>query len=330
MTAEEMNEIRRMLGLTYQKISEAAGIPLSTVQKILEGRTKNPRIDTMRQLGEALNQMKYSYYYKLYGPLPYAPYDAWENGTYGRSGEQVDTVREPGGHYGSGTASPARHLYTCQERDAMPQTPRTELIDGRLYTMESPSVAHQVTVLEISTQIHACLRVHQQSCMVFVAPTDVRIDRDDYTALVPDLFIVCNRDQITAKYIQGAPDCVMEVLSPSTRAVDQRDKFIKYLNGGVREYWMIDPDRRKVIVYNMMLVEDSADTEGEGTTAADGAAGSDHSGNSTKEEVMTGTGMRNGYDVTIYGFSDRIPLLISQGKCLIDMNPIREALERLG
>lgn len=322
MTVDEMNEIRRMLGLTYQKVSDAAGIPLSTVQKILEGRTKNPRSDTMRQLGEALNQLKYSYYYKLYGPLPYAPYDVWKNGTYGRSGEQADTLREPAGHYGTQAATPARHWYTRQERAAMPETPRTELIDGRLYTMESPSVAHQVTVSEIFAQIHSCIRTHKSACRVFIAPTDVMIDRDDYTALVPDIFIVCDRDKITARSIQGAPDCVMEVLSPSTRTVDQRDKFIKYLNGGVREYWMIDPDRQKVIVYNMMLDEDT--DQGEGSEKPETARK-----NVDSMQGKPSTWDKNGYDVTVYGFRDKVPLLISDGKCVVDMNTVREALEEL-
>ena len=90
----------------------------------------------------------------------------------------------------------------------------------------------------------------QGSCMPMISPLDVQLDCDDRTMVQPDVVIVCDRDKIIDRCIYGAPDLVIEVLSKFTRKKDTVIKLNKYMNAGVREYWMIDPAHKKVIVYD--------------------------------------------------------------------------------
>lgn len=300
MTIDEMNQIRDKLDLSYQRISMESGVPIGTVQKVLGGITKNPRVETMRRLEEALDSMKRAYY-------AYHMDHA--------SAANADMLRDAptvyGGYHSAVTGMSARkaesHLVTAEEREALPDDRRTELIDGILYDMASPSMPHQDICAEIWNQLNACIRKNHSACHAYMAPADVCLDRDKYTVIQPDVFVVCDRSQITRKNIQGAPAFVLEVLSPSTEKKDKEVKLWKYIAAGVKEYWLIDPDRRKVIVFDM--------TGGEASLEVCPEEAEDE--------------RRNTYDVSIFGFSDEIPLAISHGRCRIDMNGIRETLDAL-
>ena len=86
------------------------------------------------------------------------------------------------------------------------------------------------------------------ACLPMISPIDVQLDCDDKTMVEPDVVIVCDRDKIINRCIYGVPDFIIEVLSKSTKKKDSVIKLNKYLNAGVREYWMIDPMKKKVIV----------------------------------------------------------------------------------
>jgi Uma2 family endonuclease len=125
---------------------------------------------------------------------------------------------------------------------------RYELIDGVLYNMAAPTVHHQEIVLEVAGQLREFLK--GKSCKVYISPIDVRLnyDKDDDAAVQPDIIVVCNRSKIDPKghSINGAPDMVVEVLSPSSAYRDRLLKSKKYLQAGVREYWIVDP-RDKIV-----------------------------------------------------------------------------------
>ena len=94
------------------------------------------------------------------------------------------------------------------------------------------------------------IRKNKGECKVYVAPRDVQLDPgDDKTIVQPDILIVCDRNKITDRCIIGAPDFIAEILSPSTREKDLHLKAAKYACSGVREYWIIDPEKRIVLVY---------------------------------------------------------------------------------
>lgn len=118
--------------------------------------------------------------------------------------------------------------------------------------MDAPTTIHQEISGLISNKLFTYVLENKATCVPFISPVDVQLDQDDKTILEPDVVVVCNRDIIIRRCIYGAPDLVIEVLSPSTRRKDMIIKLNKYLNAGVREYWIIDPDKESVTVFDFM------------------------------------------------------------------------------
>ena len=135
--------------------------------------------------------------------------------------------------------------YTLEDYYALPEDRRVELIDGVIYDMTAPAWSHQDIAGEIFYQLKKYKEENQLRCSPGIAPIDVQLDRDNRTMVQPDVVIVCDRDKITNKVIYGAPDFVLEILSSSTRRKDMFVKAQKYCNAGVKEYWMVDPEKRK-------------------------------------------------------------------------------------
>ena len=123
---------------------------------------------------------------------------------------------------------------------------RYELIEGVPYLMASPSQQHQEMSLEFSRQFANFLR--GKPCKGFAAPFDVRLfpqnNRDDDTVVQPDFLVVCDSKKLDGNSCSGAPDFVLEILSPSTSRKDRILKKTQYGWAGVKEYWIIDPKDR--------------------------------------------------------------------------------------
>ncbi len=141
-------------------------------------------------------------------------------------------------------------LYTTDYVEALPDGQRAELIDGRLYMMAMPSSTHQQVLLALTRKIADCLDEHGKDCALCIAPYAVYINNDKHNYLEPDLFVVCDKSKITEKGLMGAPDFVVEIVSPSSRQMDYLAKLLKYGNSGVREYWIVDPMTKRTMVYN--------------------------------------------------------------------------------
>jgi Uma2 family endonuclease len=128
---------------------------------------------------------------------------------------------------------------------------RYEVIDGEAFMMSSPTVEQQAISGEIFCLFHAFLR--GKPCRVFAAPLDVRLfpeeDLSDDTVVQPDILVVCDSAKLGKASVNGPPDLVMEILSPSNSQKEMFLKFEKYLNAGVREYWVLDPEEKKVQVH---------------------------------------------------------------------------------
>ena len=141
---------------------------------------------------------------------------------------------------------------------------RWELLDGIPYAMAAPLISHQSVAGGIFLQIALFLR--GKKCKVFFAPTDVRLNPDflDNTVVQPDVLVVCDEKKIEDnKAVRGAPDMVVEVLSPSTAYHDTMRKYRLYLKAGVREYWIADPESKTVLVHILTDGESSSRTYGE-------------------------------------------------------------------
>ena len=139
--------------------------------------------------------------------------------------------------------------YTLEDYYALPDERRVELIDGVFYDMASPSTVYQYFITELTVCIRNFIGDRKGGCLVFPAPLDVQLDCDEYTMVEPDVIVICNRDIMKKSHIFGAPDFLMEIMSPSTRNKDSSLKLKKYRAAGVREYWIIDPDKERVVTY---------------------------------------------------------------------------------
>ena len=280
MTIEEMLKRKIELGYSNETIAERSGVPLGTVQKIFGGQTHAPRYKTIMALERVLN------YPQRKDPEParnYLPEQAVrENERYQTEEVRPSVVRES-----QPILNPAhRGQYTLADYYALPAERRAELIDGVLYDMAAPTKVHQLIMLKMALQLEPCVSAHP-GCQLFVAPLDVCLDNDKYTVVQPDVLIVCREDG-DIRRVNGAPDFVAEILSPSSRSHDLYRKQYKYREAGVREYWIVDPERGRVVVFDF------------------------------ENEALPET----------YSFSDSAPLRISGGKCAVSFAAIAEAIQR--
>lgn len=148
---------------------------------------------------------------------------------------------------GSGfMALPQEKCYTFADIQAWDEDERIELVYGRLVMMATPLRIHQKVSGELFSQLHEYLK--GKKCEVYHAPFAVRPFEEDGdfpedvdTVVEPDISVICDPDKLDAFGCKGAPDLVIEILSPSTQRHDRVTKFNLYQRAGVREYWIVDP-----------------------------------------------------------------------------------------
>lgn len=150
---------------------------------------------------------------------------------------------------------PNQNNYTITDIYDLPEGTRAELIDGQIFYMAPPSTAHQRILNYLSTEINLYIRKKGGDCEVLPAPFAVFLNKDEKTYVEPDISIICDKDKINDKGCNGAPDWVIEIVSPSSRAMDYYTKLYEYKNAGVREYWIVDPIKKSVLVYNLEMSE---------------------------------------------------------------------------
>lgn len=261
MTIEEMRQKKTELGYTYEQIALLSGLPLGTVQKVLGGITKAPRYDTLRALEKVF--------------LP---------------SQQSDMVCEPESAY-QFRVEKQQGEYTVEDYFAWPEEERIELIDGVIYDMAAPVDVHQIIAFQLGVRFNDYITKNKGECIPLAVPMDVQLDKDDKTMVQPDVIIVCDRSKFQNGRVFGAPDLIVEVLSASTRKKDMTKKLSKYQNAGVREYWMVDPKDKRVIVYSHMDEED--------------------------------------VDIAIYTFDDIVPVKMFDGQCEVNFKEIADYISFL-
>lgn len=144
---------------------------------------------------------------------------------------------------------PEKDRYTYEDYQQLPEGAPYELIRGHLVMSPSPTVQHQRLVFRLGTALHAHLESGEEEGEVLLAPMDVHLSDD--TVVQPDVLYVSpdRSDRVGEQEINGAPDLVMEVVSPSTSHRDVFDKKRLYEETEVREYWIADPDSKTVEVH---------------------------------------------------------------------------------
>ena len=240
-------------GYTSEMLSEASGVRMQMIEGILDGTIGFPGYRTMQALERVLQPDK-----------------------------EPGCVREAEPVYAK-----KQGTYTLEDYYAITDERRVELIDGVIYDMTAPTAPHQIIAARMYYIIQNYIDSKKGKCRVFISPLDVQLDCDNRTMVQPDVIILCDMDKYTERCLVGAPDFLVEVLSPGTRKKDSSVKLRKYRNAGVKEYWMIDLAGRRVIVYCF----------------------------EEKEEP------------TIYGFDSKIPVGIYGGDLLIDFQRIEKELK---
>ncbi len=230
MTIEEMKTKKKDKGYTYAMMAEMSGVPLGTIQKIFSGETTAPRYDTLvalERIFEDENKApRYTYNLK----------DDSHTGMIMDSGVAY-SVKKQG-------------EYTVDDYRAIPEERRVELIDGCIYDMAAPTTFHQLIAGEVYRQISNYILGKGGKCTPFISPVDVQLDCDEKTMIQPDVVILCDEDKLKAFGIYGAPDFVLEVTSKSTKTRDYGKKLAKYMDAGVREYWIVNPYQKTILVYD--------------------------------------------------------------------------------
>ena len=140
-------------------------------------------------------------------------------------------------------------IYTIEAIYALPEGERAELIDGKIYYMAPPSRKHQRLTGELYATIREYIRTHSGSCEVDIAPFAVFLNEDDRNYVEPDISVICDANKLNDNGCMGAPDWIIEIVSPGSRRMDYFTKLFKYRTAGVREYWIVDPDKNRVMVY---------------------------------------------------------------------------------
>ncbi len=143
---------------------------------------------------------------------------------------------------------PQIQLITLEEYESYSENERIEVFDGVIYDMASPSQEHQTILTELLVTIRNYIKSKNGNCSVFPAPFDVKLSNKPLTIVQPDIMIVCDKNKLDGKRCNGAPDFIIEIVSPSNAADDYIKKLYYYKNAGVREYWIVDPRRKSVTV----------------------------------------------------------------------------------
>ena len=214
MTAKEMQDRKRELGVTYQWISNLCDVPVPTVQKIIMGETENPRAYTKQLIENVLQN----------APMVY---------------EKASEYTYRGKKQGEYVVDPDYYLF--------PEDERCEIIDGVVYDMGAPTLNHQDIAGEMYYQFRNYIDSNKGQCRVYISPIDVKLD--DKTTVQPDVAILCDKSKNKIKRVEGAPDFIAEVTSESNRSYDYIIKQKKYFESGVREYWIVDPKKKTVVKY---------------------------------------------------------------------------------
>ena len=131
----------------------------------------------------------------------------------------------------------------------MPDGERAELIDGKIYYMAPPSRTHQQILFSLSRKIADFIDSKNGNCEVNIAPFAVFLNKDDTNYVEPDISVVCEQNKLTDAGCNGAPEWVIEVVSPGSRSMDYFTKLFKYRTAGVKEYWIVDYTKNLIMVY---------------------------------------------------------------------------------
>ena len=305
MDITDLKARKKTLKLTTRDIAYRADLPFGTVSKVFTGETKNPSYVTIEKIENVIvaEEMKlrleaYARAFTEYlekhpdEDVDRTVFERYYRKEHGLSNAPIAFSKENDSIILHGSNVPKRHdLATVDDLHLLGESRNYELLDGHIIYNETPSLTHQRIVRSLGKAIDRYIEANGGACEVFDTGFNVRLNEDDYTLVIPDVFVLCDKSRLNENCVCGAPEWVIEVVSRSTRSYDYKEKMHKYMAAGVREYWVIDPEKNRVVTF----------TEGEPM------------------------------NIVIYGSDEKIPVYIYDGKLAIDTDSVfREAMKPQG
>ncbi|MDO5134003.1 MAG: Uma2 family endonuclease [Eubacteriales bacterium] len=215
---------------------------------------------------------------------------------YAQNADRANRTQKDAGGFGTARDPriPVGGGYTEKDYFALPEDLRVELIDGVFYDMASPAKLHQKAAFEIARQLEDCIEENRKECFLYIAPSDVALGDDGKTVVQPDIYVHCDRekDRKPGPH-RGAPDFIVEILSPYNPENDLWRKRELYQRYGVREYWIVNPQNGKIYVF--IFPEDS------------------------KAEIRPKE----------YSFDGLVPVQTANGTCRVDFRKVYRKIEHL-
>lgn len=147
-------------------------------------------------------------------------------------------------------ALPQYDEYTIEDIYNLPEGARAELIDGQIYYMAPPTRKHQDIAGTLYRKIADYIDTKGGPCKTYISPFAVFLNDDDKNYVEPDVSVICSPNKLNDRGCVGAPDWIIEIVSPGSRKTDYFTKLFKYRTAGVREYWIVDPIKNLILVYN--------------------------------------------------------------------------------
>ena len=162
--------------------------------------------------------------------------------------------------------------YTIADIEALPEGERAELIDGEMFRLDAPTRQHQDILGEMFANIKLYIRKKGGNCKIYPAPFAVYVKKGRKNYVEPDISVICDRDKLDEKGCQGAPDWMIEIVSPSSKKMDYERKVKLYREAGAREYWIVDAETKTVTVYDFEHSAADGGFGGNGNAMAGSAA----------------------------------------------------------
>lgn len=141
------------------------------------------------------------------------------------------------------------NMYTSEDYWNLPEGERAELIDGEFFNMAPPDYIHQKLLSELHHKLMNYIKKNQGECEILPAPFAVNLNADDRKWVEPDISVICDKSKLTNRCCNGAPDFIIEIVSPGSRKRDYGTKMVLYMEAGVKEYWIVDPAKKCTTVY---------------------------------------------------------------------------------
>lgn len=139
-------------------------------------------------------------------------------------------------------------ITAMEQYKALPDYQRAEVLDGQFHYMATSSRTHRTLQSELTERLSSYVQQKNGDCVVIPAPFDVLLSTHPFTLVHPDIMVVCNKHKLLETRCCGAPDFIIEIVSPANPADDYIRKLYYYHHYGVHEYWIVDPKRRSVLV----------------------------------------------------------------------------------